>query len=186
MNMHKKAIEVELATREKKLPVALSASFDIGPKTTTAVSALAGGTLGYLLGPKHKGWRAVTTLAGALLAGSSAYALSTYNPQIEKTAKEKQYAPRGATSRTNIGGNQQSTGNPVTSVMRGFMQPRYAGDPTGKTQFQVSQDTFNNMSSAWQRYKASPSYVSPATKTPARGFIPTTQPAPSFIKPRQQ
>lgn len=187
--MYKQAAwDVNLQTDNEPLPIKgeVKANISVTPETATILGAAGGGTLGYLLGPEHKGWRALTTLAGALVGGSGSWYAATKIASVDKTAKEKQYAPRGATSRTHIGGGQQSTKNPVTSVMRGFMRPRYAGDPTGQQQFQVSQDTFNNMSSAWQRYKASSSYISPDKKTPARGFIPTTQPAPSFIKPRQQ
>lgn len=180
--------DVNLQTDNGPLPVKgdVNAKVSLSPETAAVVGAAGGGTLGYLLGPEHKGWRALTTLAGAMLGGTGTWYATTKLASVHKEAREKQYAPKGSTSKTNIGTGQQSAGNPVTNIFRSFTQPRYAGDPTGNTQYQVDQNTFKNMSTAWQQYKASPAYVAPGQRPPARGYLPQAAPAPSFMKPRQK
>jgi hypothetical protein len=170
--------DVNIQTDGQPLPVKgnIRAEIALTPETAATVGALGGGTLGYLLGPKHKGWRAVTTLASALLGGYGSYLTVSKLASQQKQAKEQQYAPKGAGSYTNIGQSPQKNRNPLSSIMAAFGQS-YAGDPTGRSQYQVTKQELDRMSSAWSNFKASQ-----PPKQPVRGFVNPYAKTPTFFR----
>lgn len=189
--MYKQAWDVNLQTDNGPFPIKgeVKANISATPETAAILGAAGGGTLGYLLGPEHKGWRAVTTLAGALLGGSGMYMAATKLASVQKEAKtprpgsENWIKPSG--QYTNIGGSS-SNRNPLVSFLQSLNQPRFAGDPSGRVNYNITQENLNQMATAWQQFKtttAGQQYFQRNTSTP-RGFINPYAPKPSYMHKR--
>lgn len=185
--------DVNLQTDNGPLPIKgeIKATISATPETAAILGATGGGTLGYLLGPEHKGWRAVTTLAGALLGGSGMYVAATKLASVQKEAKtprpgsENWIKPSG--QYTNIGGSGNKR-NPLVSFFQALNQPRVAEDPSGKVNYKITQGNIDQMATAWQQFKntqAGQQYFQRNASTP-RGFINPYAPKPSYMYKRVQ
>lgn len=196
--MYKKALEITLDTENSSpIPVkgAIKAQLDMTPATAAVTGAVGGGTLGYLLGPEHKGWRALTTLAGALLGGSGAWYAVTKMASLRKTAAPqpgKENWIKG-NSYTNIGASPGEA-NPLMTIISAFSTPTgYAGDPTGRGRYALTEEDIQRFGTAYQQYKASPRYqqFQQRRSNPPRGFInpyratPARFPQPAKSQPAQ-
>lgn len=147
--MHKKALEITLDTdNNSSIPV---------------------------IGHQHKGCKALIILVGALLGGSEEQYAATKMAALHKTSAPKPGKEnwiRGD-SYTNIGASPGKN-NPLTAMLSAFSTPNgYAGDPTGRGQYALTEEDIKRFGEAYRLYKALPMYkqVQQRRNNPPRGFV---------------
>lgn len=186
--MYKKALEITIDTdKGSPIPVkgTMKAQLDMTPATAAVTGAVGGGALGYLLGPEHKGWRALTTLAGALLGGSGAWYAVTKMASLQKTSAPqagKENWIKG-NSYTNIGASPGRQ-NPLTAILGAFSTPHgYAGDPTGRGQYALTEEDIQRFGTAYSQYRATRAQQQQKNNSP-RGFVNPYRTTPArFTQP---